>query len=259
MMTRWRWPLWLLLSVVLLAVPALAWATRAWWPGWSAMLGGLDTALCDLPAALQQLERDAQALHDEERALRRDLAAAEERVLARRAACRAPAQVAQQPPPAPPPQPPQPPPPQARPPDDLERRLQREGAQRGELNVSLAWDTRDDLDLWIICPDGRHVSWTDRSGCRATLDVDANAGGGGSTRPVENIFWTRIADGPPGRYRIEIENFAGGANRWRVRVTVGGRTCDFQGTIGPSRTRVAVATFTLPEATIDPCPAARAP
>jgi uncharacterized protein YfaP (DUF2135 family) len=132
--------------------------------------------------------------------------------------------------------------------------LQREGAKRGEVTVSLAWDTRDDLDLWVICPDGRHVSWTARSACGATLDVDANAGGNGTTTPVENQFWPHISDGPPGRYRVEVENFAGGPNHWRVRITVRNRTCDYQGEIGRSRTRITVAEFTLPEGTIEPCP-----
>ena len=100
------------------------------------------------------------------------------------------------------------------------------------------------------------MSWTARGGCGATLDVDANAGGGGGTTPVENIFWPRITDGPPGRYRVEVENFSGGPNRWRVRITVRGRTCDYRGDIGRSRTRVTVAEFTLPEGTIEPCPAA---
>lgn len=259
---RWRWPMWLLLSVLLLGIPALIWSTRLWWPGWTAVLGGLDGALCDLPPELQRLERDAQAMHDDERALRRDLATIEDRVLAMRASCRRPAVIAQAPPPTPPrppPPPPTPPPPAPPPPaqDDMQQRLDRERAQRGEVNVSLAWDTRDDLDLWVVCPNGERVSWQRRDGCGGKLDVDANAGGNGSeTQPVENIFWTRIADGPAGRYRVEIENFDGGPNTWRVRVTVGGRTCDFQGSIGRSRARVTVTEFTLPDGTVQPCPAA---
>ena len=83
--TGWRWPLWLLVSVLLLGIPALIWSTRAWWPGFAAILGRIDPAFCDLPPDIARAESEAEAAHAEEAALRRELATIQEQVLANRA------------------------------------------------------------------------------------------------------------------------------------------------------------------------------
>lgn len=114
----WRWPIWLALSGLLLAVPFAVWMGRAWWPGWAAIVGEIDW-LCEVPPDIAAREAEGLAAHDEERALRRTLAEIEERVLQRRAECRLPPLVAQAPPPPPPPPPapePQPAPPAPDPP-----------------------------------------------------------------------------------------------------------------------------------------------
>jgi hypothetical protein len=41
-----------------------------------------------------------------------------------------------------------------------------------------------------------------------------------------------------------------------VRINFRDRVCYYQGDIGPSRTRVSVAEFNLPQGTIEPCPGA---
>jgi len=70
-------------------------------------------------------------------------------------------------------------------------RAQRQGAQGGKLQVILAWDDRNDLDLHVVCPDSVDINFIRRRACGGTLDVDAN----GDVRqltpaPVENIFST---------------------------------------------------------------------
>lgn len=140
----------------------------------------------------------------------------------------------------------------------MQQRLDRERAQRGDVTASLAWDTRDDLDFWIHCPNGNAVTALSPTACGGRLDIDANGSGNPPTaRPVENIYFARVDSAPPGRYRVEIDNFRGGAQRWRVRVTIRGRVCDFEGAIGPTPARVTVTEFTLPDGDVRGCRAAR--
>jgi hypothetical protein len=97
-----------------------------------------------------------------------------------------------------------PPAPAAAPSQDAVR-AQRQGAQGGKLQVILAWDDHNDLDLHVVCPDGVDINFIRRLACGGTLDVDAN----GDVRrltptPVENIFFT---DPQPGRYRVVVDPY----------------------------------------------------
>lgn len=92
------------------------------------------------------------------------------------------------------------------------------GGRSGNLQIILAWDTRSDLDLHVICPNGQRMFYANRRACGGELDVDANAGGPITTRPVENARWERPA---PGRYRVEVHNYEGrGMDRVPYRVTI---------------------------------------
>jgi hypothetical protein len=78
------------------------------------------------------------------------------------------------------------------------------GGEIGNLTVSLIWDTNDDLDLFVIEPDGTRVGpGAPESKNGGILDVDANFKTI-TPNPMENIFWETP---PKGNYKIYISCF----------------------------------------------------
>ncbi len=97
-------------------------------------------------------------------------------------------------------------PPAPRPPPspDVDRAA-RAGARSGALQIILAWDDINDLDLYVECPNGQMLG-SRRNACGGTIDTDANQGGGNpspraTTTPVENAVWPNPARG---RYRVYV-------------------------------------------------------
>ena len=93
---------------------------------------------------------------------------------------------------------------------ELTRRLDVAGAELGALTISLMWNTKEDLDLHVINPNGDRI-WYKKRKDKSTgeLDVDMNAAEDGApcrlTRePVENVYWQ---DPLTGRYEIVINSF----------------------------------------------------
>ena len=118
---------------------------------------------------------------------------------------------------------------------DVGDRLDRAGAKTGDVQVSLAWNNVNDLDLHIIAPSGERIVFNHkRSACRGELDVDMNASGNRSQKPVENIYWP-AGQAPKGTYRVQICHYANQGGRdptkYQVRVLVDGRTRQFSGHI----------------------------
>jgi len=97
--------------------------------------------------------------------------------------------------------------------DDLAERLRRENAKTGDITISLAWDSVDDLDLHVIVPGGEEIyygSRTSKDGL-CELDVDMNGGGPHSKEPVENVFCGCLEpkkEAPKGRYKVVVQNYA---------------------------------------------------
>ncbi|MGI9178401.1 MAG: hypothetical protein ACR2IT_11180, partial [Pirellulales bacterium] len=111
---------------------------------------------------------------------------------------------------------------------ELGRRLKAAGAMTGDVQVSIAWDGSNDIDVHVMVEPLRpgpssSINWTSRMGiCGGLLDVDANANPQVLTnRPVENIFWRKGA-APYGRYTIAVHHFKNwsGARQTTVEVAV---------------------------------------
>lgn len=81
--------------------------------------------------------------------------------------------------------------------------------QTGDVQVTLRWDTDDDLDLYVKDPFGDEVFFGNPAvASGGLLDVDANAGcAERMAAPVENIFWP-TGEGKPGDYVVSVDLFS---------------------------------------------------
>ncbi|MEM6352729.1 MAG: hypothetical protein AAF766_18385 [Cyanobacteria bacterium P01_D01_bin.14] len=110
--------------------------------------------------------------------------------------------------------------------------------QTGDIQVTLRWQTEDDLDLIVVDPSGDTVSYFNPSvPSGGQLDVDANAyceSPGFS--PVENIFWP-TGGAPGGEYSATVVLSIPCAERtttvdYRLTILNQGDSQTYQGTVG---------------------------
>lgn len=102
-------------------------------------------------------------------------------------------------------------------------RLQMYGAKTGDIQVSLIWNTADDIDLHVQYSNGfqsETICWRQRYGrSNGMLDIDMNAVGPMSNTPVENIFWP-LNMSPRGQYTIGIHFFRSWTGNTAVPVII---------------------------------------
>lgn len=98
----------------------------------------------------------------------------------------------------------------------------------GDVQVTLRWFSRADLDLAVQDPRGALISFDDpTSPSGGRLDVDSNGNCESRyARPVENIFW-RTGDSPDGQYSVFVHYYAEcpggtGSQNFELTVLVGG-------------------------------------
>jgi hypothetical protein len=183
---RWRsLPLWLLLAAILLAIlyrllPACS----------------VNLPLVNRPFGHCERRADSRLdlLREENQGLRDSIGAAELKVAAVEGDC-APPRVDNQL---------QPRQEDADRPDAIETEERRRRAQgtEGVLDITLAWNGREDLDLHVVCPGGE--IWSNiHNACGGMLDVDRNSKiDAREDNPVEHVTW--VTDPPPGDYRIFV-------------------------------------------------------
>lgn len=90
--------------------------------------------------------------------------------------------------------------------DSIKERVKEAGGNvtNAKLRISLSWSNFDDLDLHVIEPGGREIYFGAKKGVYGHLDVDMNAGVRMSRKPVENVAFEDLVDGP---YKAVVHNF----------------------------------------------------
>ncbi|MBA3499908.1 MAG: hypothetical protein M4D80_18505 [Myxococcota bacterium] len=124
---------------------------------------------------------------------------------------------------------------------EIRDRVRKAGGQYDGVDVraSLLWNNGNDLDLHVTTPRGEHIFYgAKQASCGGWLDVDMNAGGAQTTKPVENVRWGKGA-ALAGRYKVWVRNFAFHESKreptaWKVELEVGGKITHHEGVISPN-------------------------
>ena len=97
----------------------------------------------------------------------------------------------------------------------------------GGIQVTLFWNQRNDIDLWLVEPDGNKIYYVDKNSVAGDgfLDFDNVTAYG-----PENIYFKD--DIPDGEYKVKVHYFAGSpVTNWSISVTACGSTAAFSGTL----------------------------
>ncbi len=121
--------------------------------------------------------------------------------------------------------------------------LNQAGAGQGDITVSCAWDSWDDVDLHMNTPGDHHIYYSSKSAGGGILDVDANAGSERILNPVENIYFAAPENGHYKVWLHEYNDRTEGTSNYIVRVTVGGQSQTFSGTIDTTGTDIPIIEF----------------
>ena len=142
--------------------------------------------------------------------------------------------------------------------NELQKRLRREEAKTGDVQISLMWDNFNDLDLHCADPRGEMINHSNKlSSSGGVLDVDMNVRTRPprpqrpySSQPVENIYWPTNGS-PEGRYQIWVDHFERHSSvdetPYTVAIKQGGKVQEFRGTIRQGQIK-AVHTFVMKKA-----------
>ena len=133
---------------------------------------------------------------------------------------------------------------------ELMDRLAREGGKSGVVQISLAWDDYNDLDMHVFCPSGERIYFNNRkSECGGELDVDMNVRPKSKT-PIENVVWTDVA--PDGEYKIGVHFYRHHRKRrtkktcqFRLRVVTYGQAKEYSGELTHGDPMAMITSFVL--------------
>lgn len=126
------------------------------------------------------------------------------------------------------------------------------GFSSGNIQITLAWGTGADLDLYVIDPSGYEISYQNtRSPSGGHLDHDArgacNRRQAGNT--IENVYWD-AANPPSGQYRVEVHYWGecgvAGTTQATLSIAVGGQIVGAYNVVLNPRERQTIALFNMP-------------
>ncbi len=107
------------------------------------------------------------------------------------------------------------------------------GGNIGEITITLAWQTIDDLDLYLVEPSGEIINFENRkSRSGGELDIDKNAGESVTGNPIENIFYASKPQS--GKYTIHVHYFGNNSAAYsipyKVYINIGTGSKELTGT-----------------------------
>ena len=94
--------------------------------------------------------------------------------------------------------------------DSIKGRVKQAGGNvTGDLCCRLAWFNYDDLDFYMLEPNGSTIYFGNRNSYSGSLDVDMNAAGRHESRaPVENIVYPSKHNMQEGVYKLSVNNYS---------------------------------------------------
>jgi hypothetical protein len=134
--------------------------------------------------------------------------------------------------------------------DDFERRLKAAGAQTGDIQISIAWNNLNDIDVGVILETEAglfKINYRNKIGPNmGQLDVDMNVMPITVT-PVENIFWPKN-QAPKGNYLVYVHHY----HQWcpidetsvHIRIKIDGKQIEKQTIVSRQQGYVEVFKFT---------------
>lgn len=110
--------------------------------------------------------------------------------------------------------------------NNIDKRLSLAGAKTGDVQISMAWNSMDDIDLHVVFTaingSSENINWTNRFGriYPSMLDIDMNANSFDlNPMPVENIFW-QLNSNPKGSFDVYVHFYRSWTQNTRVPVIV---------------------------------------
>lgn len=108
----------------------------------------------------------------------------------------------------------------------IDKRLANAGAKSGDVQISIAWDTTDDIDLHVLFTNGNglvdSISFMNRVGQRSggMLDIDMNANSSMlNAAPVENVFWPKNKT-PKGYFTVYVHFYRSWTGNTKVPIKI---------------------------------------
>ncbi len=88
------------------------------------------------------------------------------------------------------------------------QRIGERGGKTGDVQISLLWNNKNDLDLHVEPPSKEMIYYGHKtSTCGGRLDIDDNVNyATAKVQPVENVYWP-LGKAPLGRYKIYVHYF----------------------------------------------------
>lgn len=119
---------------------------------------------------------------------------------------------------------------------------------KGEVQVTLTWETGNDLDLWVTAPSGEKINFVNRNSVSGGIfEQDSNSDCEIAKNPIENIYWS-TGNAPSGEYKVEVLYYdqcdESAETDFKVKIKIDNEFSEHQGRVTGVGDRVEVASFT---------------